>query len=101
MSAYSRIASLGRTWTLYRLGRSWRISVPEGGRPNRSATRSFATTSHTSTFLPRLAAARAIAAEMVLLPVPPFPVTTTRRRSRGTGMGRGTLVAGPRSVNLA
>src|SRR5438552_12097320 len=101
ISAYSRMASRGRTWTLYRFGNSSRILVPDGGLPKNSATRSRATTSQTKTFLPRRAAASASAAETVLLPVPPFPVTTTRRRLRRADslMGRRTVVFAPESVN--
>src|SRR5471030_1173036 len=82
ISAYSRIASRGRTCTDETLAASWWMSVPLGGRPNSSLTRSRAVTSQTRTRLPRREAASASAAESVLLPVPPLPVTTSRRRSR-------------------
>src|SRR5689334_3724953 len=99
MRPYSRIASRGATFTVKRFGRTSRVSGPEGGAPSIGATRSCAFTSQTSTRFPAREASSARAAETVLLPTPPFPVTTRRRRSRSSGKALDKLAAGGGEVH--
>src|SRR5580765_316694 len=62
-----------------------------GAHSNVAAKVPLASTSHTRTRFPRRAASRASAAEIVVLPTPPLPVTNTSRRSNKSVTGRGAL----------
>src|SRR6266545_5002721 len=98
---YSRIASCGVTFTVKTPGSASRTAPPEGGAPSSGATRSCAFTSQTRTRFPWRAATSASAAEMVLFPTPPLPVTTRRRRSRSPCTALDKLATGGGEVHHA
>src|SRR4051812_11837164 len=66
------------------ISRGWK---PAGRDSKRSVMLPLASTSMTSTRLPCSAASSAIAAVMVVLPTPPFPVKKSRRNPRRSGEG--------------
>src|SRR5262249_12018083 len=81
ISAYSRIASSGRTLTAQRLGASSDSSAPAAGTPKSCVTRSLPFTSQTRVRFPSRAETKAVAALTALFPVPPLPVMISSRLS--------------------
>ena len=78
---YSCIDSRGCIESPYTFWCRRRYLKPTRVVSKKSGTLPLASTSTTSTFLPRWAAIRASAAAVVLLPTPPLPVRMTTRRS--------------------